>query len=92
MRLKPPYSCSGKIPCLLRYSIIFSGFLPFSSGFITISGLAGLWYSLSTPAGVDSEYHKPASPDIVMKPEENGKNPEKIIEYLNKQGIFPLHE
>jgi len=42
--------------------------------------------------GVDSEYQKPASPDIVMKPEENGKNPEKIIEYLNKQGIFPLHE
>lgn len=41
--------------------------------------------------GVDSEYQKPKNPDITMSPEENGKNPEKIIEYLNQQGIFPLH-
>lgn len=42
--------------------------------------------------GVDSEYQKPKNPDITMSPKENGKNPEKIIEYLNQQGIFPLHE
>ncbi|HKK68058.1 MAG TPA: adenylyl-sulfate kinase, partial [Bacteroidales bacterium] len=42
--------------------------------------------------GFDSEYQKPKNPDITMSPRENGKNPEKIIEYLNQQGIFPLHE
>ncbi len=42
--------------------------------------------------GVDSDYEKPGNPDIVMNPEDNGKNPEKIIEYLNQKGIFPLHE
>lgn len=40
--------------------------------------------------GVDMEYQKPQDAELVLKPEDNGKNPEKIIEYLTAQKIFPI--
>jgi len=39
--------------------------------------------------GVDEDFEAPEKPDIIMKPEENGKNPEKIMDYLNRKRIFP---
>ncbi|MBN1925495.1 MAG: sulfate adenylyltransferase subunit CysN [Prolixibacteraceae bacterium] len=40
--------------------------------------------------GINSTYQKPENPDIVCNPEENGKNPVNIIDYLNREKIFPL--
>jgi bifunctional enzyme CysN/CysC len=40
--------------------------------------------------GVDAGYEKPSNPVLTFKPEDNGKNPERIIEYLRGKGIFPL--
>lgn len=40
--------------------------------------------------GVDAVYERPLKPDLSFKPEENGKNPERIIAYLEEKGIFPV--
>lgn len=40
--------------------------------------------------GFDVEYQKPEKANLVCKPENNGKNPESIIEYLNINKIFPV--
>ncbi|MCF8363432.1 MAG: adenylyl-sulfate kinase, partial [Prolixibacteraceae bacterium] len=40
--------------------------------------------------GVHVPFEKPEKPDVVCKPEDNGKNPEQIIEYLNLNKIFPV--
>ena len=39
--------------------------------------------------GFDAPYNKPLNPDFVFTPQENGKNPGLIIEYLKDKGIFP---
>jgi len=40
--------------------------------------------------GIDLPFEAPARPALILDPENNGKNPEKIIDYCREQGIFPL--
>jgi adenylyl-sulfate kinase len=40
--------------------------------------------------GVHLPYEKPDNANIVCKPEDNGKNPERIIEYMNLNKIFSV--
>ena len=40
--------------------------------------------------GVDFEFEIPQNAQLNCKPEENRNNPEKIINYLNEQKIFPV--
>ncbi|MCK4288386.1 MAG: adenylyl-sulfate kinase [Bacteroidales bacterium] len=41
-------------------------------------------------AGVGMEYEEPVKANIIVNAKENGKNPEKIIEYLSKNKFFPI--
>ena len=46
---------------------------------------------LSTPVpGMQGDYEIPENPALVLHPDENGKNPNRIIEYLEKVGVFPV--
>ncbi len=40
--------------------------------------------------GVDLPFEIPEKSALVLNPVDNGKNPEKIIDYCREQGIFPL--
>ncbi len=40
--------------------------------------------------GIDIAFDVPANPALILNPKDNGKNPEKIIEYCRENGIFPL--
>lgn len=40
--------------------------------------------------GVDAAYETPSNPAFMLKPEDNGLNPNRIIKYLREKGIFPL--
>lgn len=40
--------------------------------------------------GVHVDFEEPQNAQIVCTPDQNGNNPEKVIEYLNLQKIFPL--
>ncbi len=40
--------------------------------------------------GMENDYEIPESPIMTLKPEENGSNPERILEYLEQEGVFPL--
>ena len=40
--------------------------------------------------GIDTLFDIPEKPALVLNPNDNGKNPEKIIEYCREHGIFPL--
>ncbi|HHN48348.1 MAG TPA: sulfate adenylyltransferase subunit CysN [Bacteroidales bacterium] len=40
--------------------------------------------------GLDATYEKPKNAVFTFNPEENGKNPERIIAYLKEKGIFPV--
>jgi len=40
--------------------------------------------------GFDSVYEKPVNPALTFNPENNGNNPERIIEYLREKGVFPV--
>jgi bifunctional enzyme CysN/CysC len=44
----------------------------------------------SKVAGLDATYEKPVNPVLIFKPEQNGQNPQRIIEYLRGKGVFPL--
>jgi len=41
-------------------------------------------------AGVDMKYEEPVKSNIIADAKENGSNPDKIIEYLSKNKIFPV--
>ena len=41
-------------------------------------------------AGVGMKYEEPVKPNIIVDAIENGSNPDKIIEYLSKNKIFPI--
>ncbi|MGQ8336910.1 sulfate adenylyltransferase subunit CysN [Sunxiuqinia sp. A32] len=40
--------------------------------------------------GVDITFDVPTNPALTLKPENNGNNPEQVIEYLREKTIFPL--
>ncbi|MEL7589377.1 MAG: sulfate adenylyltransferase subunit CysN [Prolixibacteraceae bacterium] len=40
--------------------------------------------------GLDLPFDEPEHPALSLDPQQNGKNPEKIIEYCRENGIFPL--
>jgi bifunctional enzyme CysN/CysC len=40
--------------------------------------------------GLDATYEKPVNPVLIFKPEQNGQNPQRIIEYLRGKGVFSL--
>lgn len=40
--------------------------------------------------GIDIPFDIPKNSALVLNPKDNGKNPERIIEYCREQGIFPL--
>lgn len=40
--------------------------------------------------GIHTEFEAPATTALTLLPEENATNPEKIVDYLNKNKIFPL--
>ena len=40
--------------------------------------------------GLDERYEKPEDPALTLKPENEDKNPETILDYLNAKKIFPL--
>ncbi len=40
--------------------------------------------------GIDLSFDVPENPALLLNPTDNGKNPEKIIEYCREKGIFPL--
>lgn len=40
--------------------------------------------------GVDIPFEEPVNAAVVLNPKENGKNPDKVIEYLREHKIFPL--
>lgn len=40
--------------------------------------------------GIDIEFDEPENPSVLMSATDNGKNPEKIIEYCRESSIFPL--
>lgn len=40
--------------------------------------------------GIDAIYEKPSNPVLTLRPQENGKNPDRIIDYLRFNKIFPL--
>lgn len=40
--------------------------------------------------GIDIEFNEPENPSVLMSATDNGKNPEKIIEYCRESSIFPL--
>ncbi|MFO7874370.1 MAG: sulfate adenylyltransferase subunit CysN [Bacteroidales bacterium] len=40
--------------------------------------------------GMENDYEMPEKPVLKLKPEENGSNPERIIDYLGQVGVFPL--
>ena len=39
--------------------------------------------------GVDEDYEEPHKANIILNAEDNTKNVENIIEFLNKKKIFP---
>ena len=39
--------------------------------------------------GMQNDYDIPENPALKLKPDENGKNPERIIAYLEERGVFP---
>ncbi len=40
--------------------------------------------------GVQIQFEAPAKPSLILKPEENAINPDKILEYLNIAKVFPI--
>jgi bifunctional enzyme CysN/CysC len=42
--------------------------------------------------GLDLPFDIPKQTALTLDPHQNGKNPEKIIEYCREKGIFPAHE
>ncbi|MCW0482086.1 sulfate adenylyltransferase subunit CysN [Gaoshiqia sediminis] len=40
--------------------------------------------------GIDIPFEAPEKPALKLSPTDNGKNPERLIEYCREQGIFPL--
>src|SRR5690606_12344884 len=40
--------------------------------------------------GVDLEYEVPTNAQLIFKPEENGQNIDKVLDYLSGKKVFPL--
>jgi adenylyl-sulfate kinase len=47
-------------------------------------------HELEHMPGVDEKFEAPLNAEVVCKPEENSRNPEKIVEYLQQHKIFPM--
>ena len=45
---------------------------------------------LTRVPGMDGDYEIPKDPDLTLAEHKNGTNPERIIQYLERKGIFPV--